>query len=180
MARYDQQPEDAADPLAARGAREKAGTGVSSRRRITQPAAPSEIAPRSEAATVPAVEQPPPPDAGEPLGARDSGRPAMLGSRFRATIGAGMAIGLCLALLAHWRFSHTYISRDTNGWSWLLAGIGGIAVGGAFTLFVYGVTTDRSDAGPKRRGQAAVSTEGEDRKSRRRRARGGRARGPRD
>jgi hypothetical protein len=113
----------------------------------------------------------PPPDAGEPMGARDD-RPSMLGKRFRQTELTGMAIGLALALLAHWVFAKQFFSRDTNGWSWLLAAIGGIAVGGALTLFSYGVSTDRTDTGPKPRGRADVSTEGEDRRSRRPRRRG--------
>jgi hypothetical protein len=116
----------------------------------------------------------PPPDGGEPMGASDD-RPSMLGGRFRQTEMIGMAVGLVLALLAHWVFSHQFFSRDTNGWSWVLAGIGGIAVGGALTLFIYGVSTDRSDTGPKRRGRADVSTEGEDRRSRRQRRRAARS-----
>ena len=111
-----------------------------------------------------------PPDAGEPMGARDS-RPSMLGSRFRLTLAAGMAIGLALALLGHALLADSFVARNDNGWSWLLAGIGGVAVGGALTLFLYGVSTDRTDTGPKRRGRADVSTEGEDRRSRRRRRR---------
>jgi hypothetical protein len=113
----------------------------------------------------------PPPDAGEPMGAQDA-RPAMLAGRFKQTLAAGMAIGFGLALFAHWRFEHVRTSHPVNAWSWLLAGIGGIAVGGAVTLFLYGAATDRSDTGtPKRRGRADVSTEGEDRRSRRRRLR---------
>jgi hypothetical protein len=108
----------------------------------------------------------PPPDAGEPMGASDD-RPSMLGRRFRQTELTGMAIGLAVALLAHWVFAKQFFSRDTNGWSWLLAAIGGIAVGGSLTLFIYGVSTDRTDTGPKRRGRADVSTEGEDRRTRR-------------
>jgi hypothetical protein len=80
-----------------------------------------------------------------------------------------MAAGLVIALLGHWLFIEQFFGRDSNGWSWLLAAIGGIAVGGALTLFLYGVSTDRDDAGPKRRGRADVSTEGEERRSRRRR-----------
>jgi hypothetical protein len=110
----------------------------------------------------------PPPDAGEPMGADDD-RPAMLGRRFRRTEFTGMAVGLVVALLAHWILADQFFSRDANGWSWLLAAIGGIAVGGALTLFLYGVSTDRTDTGPKRRGRADVSTEGEDHRSRRRR-----------
>ena len=112
----------------------------------------------------------PPPDAGEPMGSNDD-RPAMLGRRFRRTEFTGMAIGLVLALLAHWILADQFFSRNSNGWSWILAGIGGIAVGGALTLFLYGVSTDRTDTGPKPRGRADVSTEGEDHRSRRRRRR---------
>jgi hypothetical protein len=108
------------------------------------------------------------PDAGEPMGANDA-RPTMLGRRFRQTEVIGMAIGLVLALLAHWLFSDQFFSRKTNGWSWVLAGIGGIAVGGALTLFIYGVSTDRTDTGPKRAGAADVTVDGEDRRGRRRR-----------
>lgn len=122
-------------------------------------------------ANPPADEPVPPPDAGEPMGASDPDRPSMLGSVFRRVELAGMAAGLVIALLAHWQFSHLFISRSTNGWSWVLAAIGGIAVGGALTLFIYGVSTDRTDTGPKRRGRAAVSTEGEERRSLRRRRR---------
>jgi hypothetical protein len=104
------------------------------------------------------------------MGANDD-RPAMLGRRFRRTELTGMAIGLVLALLAHWILADQFFSRESNGWSWLLAGIGGVAVGGALTLFLYGVSTDRTDTGPKRRGRADVSTEGEDHRSRRRRQR---------
>lgn len=128
------------------------------------------------ASAVHAVPDPanPPPDAGEPMGADDD-RPSMLGKRFRQTELTGMAIGLVLALLAHWVFAEQFFSRDSNGWSWVLAGIGGIAVGGALTLFLYGVSTDRSDTGPKRRGRADVSTEGEDHRSSRRRRRAARS-----
>jgi hypothetical protein len=141
----------------------------------TDPDRPIEPRGADEASAVRAVpESPdPPPDAGEPMGADDN-RPSMLGRRFRQTELIGMAVGLVLALLAHWVFSDQFFSRDTNGWSWVLAGIGGIAVGGALTLFIYGVSTDRSDTGPKRRGRADVSTEGEDRRSRGQRRRAAR------
>jgi hypothetical protein len=123
----------------------------------------------TEVRTAPPPDEPPP-DAGEPMGADDD-RPSMLGKRFRQTELIGMAVGLVLALLAHLIFAEQFFGRDANdnGWSWLLAAIGGIAVGGALTLFMYGVATDRDDTGPKRRGQADVSTEGEDHRSRRRR-----------
>jgi uncharacterized membrane protein YeaQ/YmgE (transglycosylase-associated protein family) len=112
----------------------------------------------------------PPPDAGEPMGADDD-RPAMLGKRFRQTELMGMATGVVVALLGHWLLIQQFFSRDSNGWSWALAAVGGAAVGGALTLFLYGVSTDRTDTGPKQRGRADVSTEGEDRRSRRRRRR---------
>jgi hypothetical protein len=110
----------------------------------------------------------PKPDAGEPMGARDDDRPAMLGRRFRLTVVFGMLVGLTLALVGNALVSRLWISRDTSGWAWLITALGGIAVGGALTLFIYGVTTDRTDTGPKPRGRAAVSTEGEEHRSRRR------------
>jgi hypothetical protein len=128
----------------------------------------------AEHAAPPVHEPPPPSDAGEPMGAKDAGRPPMLGSRFRRTMVIGMLAGLLLALLGQAVLSQLWVSRETNGWSWILAGIGGIAVGGALTLFIYGVSTDRTDTGPKRRGVADVSIEGEDRRSRRRRRRNAR------
>jgi hypothetical protein len=139
----------------------------------TDPDYPLQSRGADEDSAVPAVSETPepPPDAGEPMGARDD-RPSMLGRRFRQTELTGMTIGLALALLAHWVFAKQFFSRDTNGWSWLLAAIGGIAVGGALTLFIYGVSTDRTDTGAKRRGRVDVSTEGEDRRSRRLRRRG--------
>ena len=118
----------------------------------------------------------PPPDAGEPMGANDD-RPAMLGKRFRRAELTGMAVGLAGALLGHWLLIQFSFSRDSNGWSWVLAGVGGVAVGGALTLFLYGVSTDRTDTGAKPRGRADVTTEGEERRSRRRRR--VRARAPR-
>lgn len=141
----------------------------------TNPDLPPAPLPGDHAAAMhvnPRVEEPvPPPDAGEPMGARDSDRPSMLGrSFFRAEL-TGMAVGLVVALLAHWQLSHLYLSGNPNGWSWALAGVGGVAVGGGITLFLYGVSTDRSDTGPKRRGRADVSTEGEDHRSTRRRRR---------
>ena len=95
----------------------------------------------------------------------------MLGRRFRMTLAIGALAGLVLALVIQVLLSQAFISRDTNGWTWFLTAIGGLAVGGALTLFFYGVSTDRTDTGPKPRGRADVSTEGEDRKSRRRRRR---------
>jgi hypothetical protein len=108
------------------------------------------------------VQGAPPPDAGEPQGARDD-RPAMLGWRFAATLATGSLVGLVLALATHWLITSTITdSTHPNDWSWALAAIGGIAVGGACTLFIYGTATDRDDAtGPKQRGQADVSERGE-------------------
>lgn len=127
-------------------------------------------------ANPPVEEADPPPDAGEPMGARDPDRPSMLGRAFRRMELRGMAAGLVIALLVHWQLSHLYISGHPNGWSWVLAAIGGTTVGGGVTLFLYGVMTDRTDTGPKRRGRAAVSTVGEERRSLRRRRRGTSAR----
>ena len=112
----------------------------------------------------------PPPDGGEPQGSKDSGRPAMLGRRFGLVEASGMGIGLAIALIAHALFIH-----GANGWSWLLAAIGGIAVGGACTLFLYGAATDRSDTGGDQpHGRADVSERGEWRRTLdRRRRRGG-------
>jgi hypothetical protein len=142
----------------------------------TDPDQPPRPAGADKAAAVRAVKEAPetPPDAGEPMGANDD-RPAMLGKRFGQAEAIGMATGLVLALLAHWILADQFFSREANGWSWLLAAIGGIAVGGALTLFLYGVSTDRTDTGPKPHGRADVSTEGEDHRSRRRRRRAGRA-----
>jgi hypothetical protein len=108
----------------------------------------------------PADETNPPPDAGEPMGVKDA-RPAMLGRGFRRTELAGMLIGLVVALVAHGLLAQTWEGRMSNGWSWLLAAIGGIAVGGALTLFLYGVGTDRNDADDQPHGRADVSTQGE-------------------
>ena len=122
----------------------------------------------------------PPPDAGEPMGVRDE-RPPMLGRRFRRTELTGMAVGLVVALIGHGLLSQTWNSRTMNGWSWLLAGIGGIAVGGALTLFLYGVSTDRDDLDEdKPHGRADVSTRGEWQRTveRRRRRFGGPRRNP--
>jgi hypothetical protein len=133
---------------------------------------PSELDHEAAVQAAPPVHDPAPPgDAGEPMGAKNAGRPAMLGRGFRLTMATGMLAGLLIALLAHALIGHLWIARDSNGWSWLLTAIGGIAVGGALTLFLYGVSTDRTDTGAKRRGRADVSTEGEERKARRRRGR---------
>ncbi len=102
------------------------------------------------------------PDAGEPQDSKD-GRPSMLGKRFRATLVAGSAVGVALALATHYLITHTVEdSTKFNSWSWALAVIGGFAVGGACSLFIYGTATDRSDtAKPTVRGQADVSQQGE-------------------
>ena len=117
------------------------------------------------------------PDAGEPQGSRDD-RPSMFGKRFRATLAAGSAVGVVLALAAHYLITQTVEdSTKFNGWSWAFAVIGGFAVGGALSLFIYGAATDRSDTGkPTVRGRADVSERGEWRRTvDRRRQRGRRA-----
>lgn len=101
-----------------------------------------------------------PPDAGEPQGARDPDRPAMLGRRFRQTIATGMLTGLVLALCAHAALVYAWYGH-VSSWSWFLVGLGGLAVGGAISLFLYGTATDRSDAGAEPRGRADVSERGE-------------------
>ena len=122
--------------------------------------------PRSEPAAEQAL-----PDAGEPQGANDD-RPAMLGKRFRQVIATSMLIGLVVALCAHALMRNFSWYGYTSGWSWMLAALGGLAVGGAFGLFLYGVSTDRSDTGPKPQGRADVTEQGEwHRTLRRRRAR---------
>jgi hypothetical protein len=131
----------------------------------------------AEAAAPPVHEPEPPSDAGEPMGAKNADRPAMLGSRFRLTLAGGMVAGLIVALLGHQLLAHTW---NSNGWSWLLAVIGGIAVGGALTLFIYGVSTDRTDTDPnKPHGQADVTTQGEWSRTKERRRRRIRPRKPR-
>jgi hypothetical protein len=100
-----------------------------------------------------------PPDAGEPQGAFDPDRPAMLGRRFRTTLVIGMLVGLVLALGAHALLISTWYSA--NAWSWFLVALGGLAVGGALTLFLYGAATDRTDTGPKEHGRADVQERGE-------------------
>ena len=137
---------------------------------------------RDEAvAAAPPVHEPQPPsDAGEPMGAKNADRPAMLGKRFRLTVVSGMIVGLIVALLGNELLSQTWDSRDTNGWSWLLAAIGGIAVGGALTLFTYGVSTDRTDTEPnKPHGRADVTTQGEWSRTKEQRRRRIRRRAPR-
>jgi hypothetical protein len=129
----------------------------------------------------PPVHEPaPPPDAGEPMGSKDPDRPAMLGNRFRVTMAIGMATGVAIALIGHVVLAHSGYGPGSNGWSWLLAAIGGVAVGGACTLFIYGTSTDRTDTGPnKSRGRAAVSETGEWQKTVDRRRLRRRGQGPR-
>jgi hypothetical protein len=118
-----------------------------------------------------------PPDGGEPQGAYDGDRPAMLGRRFRRTLATGMLTGLVLALCAHALL--VYFWYSASAWSWLIVGLGGLAVGGALTLSLFGVATDRTDTGPKEHGRADIQERGEWRRTLdRRRARRG-APGPR-
>ena len=105
----------------------------------------------------------PPPDAGEPQGAQDSDRPPMLGTSFAKTVLAGSLVGVALAIAAHFLITSTiYDSQDANNWSWVLAVIGGFAVGGACSLFIYGAATDRSDLDEDPpHGRADVTEQGE-------------------
>jgi hypothetical protein len=121
------------------------------------------------------TQKPRPPDAGEPQGVRDPDRPAMLGRRFRRTIAAGMLTGLVLAIAAHAVLVAAWYGH-VSSWSWFLVGLGGLAVGGAISLFLYGTATDRSDTGQKPRGRADVGERGEWRRTleRRRLRRGAR------
>lgn len=83
-----------------------------------------------------------------------------------------------LALAAHYRITQTVEdSTKFNSWSWGFAAIGGFVVGAAFSLFIYGAATDRSDTdNPTVRGRADVSERGEWRRTlERRRQRGQRA-----
>ena len=89
-----------------------------------------------------------PPDAGEPQGVRDPDRPPMLGKRFRLTIALGMLAGAALALCAH--FILTRVWYSANGWSWFIVALGGMAVGGSLSSFIYGAATDTSDTGESR------------------------------
>lgn len=107
-----------------------------------------------------ADEDAPPPDAGEPQGSRDAQRPAMLGRRFGQTIAAGMLIGLVVAICAHALLVATWYGH-VSAWSWFLVAFGGLAVGGAIALFVYGTATDRTDTGEEPHGRADVSEQGE-------------------
>jgi hypothetical protein len=102
------------------------------------------------------------PDAGELQDSKDD-RPSMLGRRFRATLAAGSAVGVVLALAAHYVITQTVEdSTKVNSWSWGFAVIGGFAVGGACSLFIYGTATDRSDTDELTvRGRADVSERGE-------------------
>ena len=105
----------------------------------------------------------PPPDAGEPQGAQDSDRPAMLGKSFAKTLLAGSLTGVVMAIAAHFLITNTiYDSERANNWSWVLAVIGGFAVGGALSLFIYGAATDRSDTNEHPpHGRADVTEQGE-------------------
>jgi len=111
----------------------------------------------------------PPPDGGEPQDSKDSGRPAMLGRRFRLAEVIGMTVGLVVALVLH-----ALVIDGANGWSWAVFAVLGIAVGGACTLFFYGTATDRSDmGGDQPHGRADVRERGEWRRTLDRRRRGG-------
>jgi hypothetical protein len=141
--------------------------------------APQPVSQDEAVAAAPTVHEPEPPaDAGEPMGAKNPDRPAMLGKRFRLTVMSGMIAGLIAALVGNELLAHTWNSRNASGWSWLLAAIGGLAVGGALTLFTYGVSTDRTDTEPNEpHGRADVTTQGEwsrTKERRRRRIRSGR------
>jgi hypothetical protein len=102
----------------------------------------------------------------------------MLGKRFRATVVTGSAVGVVLALATHYLITQTVEdSTKFNSWSWAFAVIGGFAVGGACSLFIYGAATDRSDTDKVTvRGRADVSERGEWRRTLDRRRR----RGPRE
>jgi hypothetical protein len=84
----------------------------------------------------------------------------MLGKRFRETVVAGMLIGLVLALAGHALLINVWYG-DVSSWSWFVVALGGLAVGGAISLFLYGTATDRSDTGPHVRGRADVGERGE-------------------
>jgi len=86
------------------------------------------------------------------------------------TLVTGMLVGLVLALIGHALLSTLWWSKS-NGWSWIFVAIGGVAVGGALSLFIYGAATDRTDTGPKPHGRAAVSEKGEERAEQERQAR---------
>ena len=113
-----------------------------------------------------------PSDGGEPQGTHDLDRPAMLGRSFRRTLVIGMLAGLVLAAAAHAVMIAVWYSA--NAWSWILVALGGLAVGGALTLPLYGDATERTDTGPKEHGRADVQERGEWRRTLdRRRSRSG-------
>jgi hypothetical protein len=143
-------------------------TDASKAARPTPPNMSREVA---VAAAPPVHEPEPPADGGEPMGAKNADRPAMLGRRFRITLASGMIAGLIVALVGHEALSFSFLGRNENGWSWFIAALGGLAVGGALTLFFYGVSTDRTDTGQELRGQADVTTEGEWSRTKKRRRR---------
>ena len=97
----------------------------------------------------------------------------MLGKRFRMTLFLGMAAGLVLALVGHALLVDVWF-KGANGWSWVLAGIGGVAIGGSCALFVYGTATDTHDPHVQSGGRADVTEEGEVQRTLDRRARRGR------
>ena len=97
----------------------------------------------------------------------------MLGKRFRLTLALGMLGGLVLALVGHALLVDVWF-EGANGWSWVLAGIGGVAIGGSFALFGYGTATDKHDPHVQAGGRADVTEEGEVQRTLDRRARRGR------
>ena len=70
-----------------------------------------------------------------------------------------MLAGAALALCAH--FILTRVWYSANGWSWFIVALGGMAVGGSLSSFIYGAATDTSDTGDKPHGRADVSERGE-------------------
>jgi hypothetical protein len=99
----------------------------------------------------------------------------MLGHTFRRTLAMGMLAGLVIALIAHAVLIAVWYSASS--WSWFLVAVGGLAVGGALTVPLYGDATDRTDTGPKEHGRADVQERGEWRRTLdRRRSRGGTSR----
>ncbi len=75
-----------------------------------------------------------------------SDRPPMLGKSFAKSILAGSLSGVVMAIAAHFLITNTiYDSESANNWSWVLAVVGGFAVGGALSLFIYGAATDTSE-----------------------------------
>jgi hypothetical protein len=90
----------------------------------------------------------------------------MLGRRFAQTIAAGMLIGLAVAICAHALLVAAWYGH-VSSWSWFLVAAGGLAVGGAVALFVYGSATDRSDTSGEPHGRADVSRQGEWRRTHR-------------